>query len=187
MSDGPYRTLNMSKGWKSVGRYAEREAYSAEEVEGKVRNALSQDFRTGVPEAVLKAALETFQEGAQGLFGTSASDFNSLESPASSSTLGHAFVEQCKQVADDGMTGKEGYNEAVRRALEDLGERHVRQMREHYLRESSKSFTSRVIARVSSAISNVIQTTNAIVSDRGSVNKNVRPKKQTGVYDGVSL
>jgi hypothetical protein len=177
----------MSKGWKRVGRYAEREAYSSEDVEVKVRNALSEDFKTGVPEAVLKAALETFKETARGLFGISASDFESLEHPASSSTLGHAFVDQCKQVADSGIMGDAGYNEAVRRTLEDLGERHVRQMREHYLRESSKSFTNRVVNRVAVAISNVIQTTNAIISDKGSVNKNIRTKKQTGAYDGFAL
>ena len=59
MSDGPWKTLNMSGGWRRVASSAEMGASSTDEVAQKVRQALVDDFRE-VPAKLFPALRRAF-------------------------------------------------------------------------------------------------------------------------------
>ena len=52
MSDGPYRSLKMPRGWKKLAERADKKAYAPEEVRDALPDALEQDWRAEVPDGV---------------------------------------------------------------------------------------------------------------------------------------
>ena len=54
MSDGPHRSLPMSRGWKQLARRAANKAFSPVEVCDALPAALHQDWRTEVPKRLCR-------------------------------------------------------------------------------------------------------------------------------------
>ena len=68
MSDGPYRSLPMSRGWKRLAKFAENANFDRADTCAAATHALSATWRNEVPAAIVKGIRDVFLEREPGLF-----------------------------------------------------------------------------------------------------------------------
>ncbi len=153
MSDGPYRSLPMSRGWKRLAEYAENTNFDGADVCAAATHALTTTWRNEVPASVVKGIKDVFLEREPGLFTeTRLARIEALAIEAAGYGLGRLLVSHASCVMAEGFTGEAGVIEATRRTLESYAARAQRQIEEHYCREASARLTDQVRVRISQAI-----------------------------------
>jgi hypothetical protein len=74
MSDGPHRSLNMTRSWKRVAERSDKRSYSREEVSESFVGALEKDCRREINTAFIDTAWRIFSDPEPSLFVTKISD-----------------------------------------------------------------------------------------------------------------
>jgi hypothetical protein len=189
MSDGPYRSLPMSRAWRRLAKLAGNSNFDPADTAAAAMRALAGTWSSEVPSVLSKGLRDIFIEGRPDLFGDSQSmQAQALASAAVGFGLGRLLTEHAVVVLAEGMYGEAALTETVQRALHAYAARAARQIEEHYCREASGKLTKQVRERIAGAI--------ATTDFRGLARQcsglepkagKPRPIKHTSLDDGVPL
>ncbi|CAN5672217.1 hypothetical protein BH11PSE13_BH11PSE13_35600 [soil metagenome] len=153
MSDGPYRSLPMSRGWKQLAKFAENVNFDRADISAAASHALKTTWTKEVPAIVVKGLRDVFLEKEPGLFvDTRLARVEAVVANTAGYGLGRLLTAHASSVLAEGLTGEAGLLEAAKRTLESYGARSVRQIEEHYCRKAPVSLTAQVRTRISEAI-----------------------------------
>jgi hypothetical protein len=153
MSDGPYRSLPMSRGWKRLAKFAENANFDHADTCAAATHALATTWRKEVPAAIVNGIRDVFLEREPGLFSdVRLARINAVVSDNAGFGLGRNFGANAASVLTEGLTGEAGLAEAARRTLESYGARATRHIEEHYCREASARLTKQVRERIGQAV-----------------------------------
>ncbi|MDR7377087.1 hypothetical protein J2X19_001745 [Rhodoferax ferrireducens] len=190
MSDGPYKSLPMSRGWKRLARYAENENFDSVDTCAAANTALEGTWRKEVPTVVVNELREVFFERAPDLFNDAR--LKRIEAAAGGAAgygLARQLTAHASSVLTEGLSGEVGFLEAIKRAVWDYASRARRQMEEHYCRTASSRLTQQVRQRISQAIGAAdfegLARRWAGLDKRSSKRSVI--SKHTGLDDGVAL
>lgn len=137
MSDGPHRSLNMTRSWKRAAERSDKRSYSSEEVSESFVGALEKDCRREINPSFIDTAWRIFSDPEPSLFVAKISDQLEALRRQAGSGIGRSVLDQAIFGAERGKTGREGLVEAMKNALADRSAKAIRQIQEHYCRESS--------------------------------------------------
>ncbi|HQC97285.1 MAG TPA: hypothetical protein PK306_16405 [Aquabacterium sp.] len=153
MSDGPYRSLPMSRGWKRLAEYAENANFDSADTCAAASHALETTWRNEVPAVVVNGLRDVFLDREPGLFPDARlAKIDAVAVAAAGYGLGRQLAAHASSVLAEGLTGEAGLAEATKRALDAYAARAARQIEEHYCRKASTKLTQQVRNRISSAI-----------------------------------
>ena len=155
MSDGPHKSLPMTRGWRKVAERADKRAYSLDEIAEAMGPALEGDFRNDVPSLLISALQRVFADNRQLALFEAESTIDRIETlrpQVAGRPLGSTLLDCAADVAAHGLKGEAAVDAAVRHALEEHAQRGARQVEEHYLRESSMGRAVDVRDRITAAI-----------------------------------
>lgn len=153
MSDGPYRSLPMSRGWKRLAKFAENANFDHADTAAAATHALLTTWRNEVPAAIVKGVRDVFLEREPGLFSDMRhTRIDAVVSDNAGYGLGRMLGAHASSVLSEGLTGEAGLCEATRRTLDTYTARANRQIEEHYCREASARLTRQVRERIGQAI-----------------------------------
>lgn len=153
MSDGPYRSLPMSRAWKCLAKLAENSNFDSTDTAAAAMHALASTWGSEVPSQLSKSLRDVFLESGPGLFGDAqTTQAQALSSTAAGFGLGRLLTEHAVAVLTEGMHGEAALAETVQRALYAYAARAARQIEEHYCREASGKLTKQVRERIAGAI-----------------------------------
>lgn len=189
MSDGPYRSLPMSRDWKRLAKFSENENFDRADTCAAATRALESTWRNEVPVVVVKGIRDVFLEQQPGLFtDAQIARMRALMAESAGYGFGRLLTEHAIGVLNEGMCGEAGLTEATRRALDACSARVARQIEEHYCRKASARLTRQVRERIAQAISAADFDTLArhcAGLDRGTIRSG--SFKHTEIDDGVPL
>ncbi|MDA8450460.1 hypothetical protein M5C97_18180 [Acidovorax sp. NCPPB 3859] len=154
MSDGPYKSLPMSRSWKRLAHCAENENFNSSDTCAAANNALEVTWRQEVPTVVVNRLREVFFERVPDLFNDAR--INRIEEAAGDAVgygLARRLTVHASSVLTEGLSGEVGFLEAIKRAVWDYAARARRQIEEHYCRTASSRLTQQVRQRILQAIS----------------------------------
>lgn len=190
MSDGPYKSLPMSRSWMRLAECAENENFDEEDTRAAVNHALATTWRNDVPDEVVQGVSGVFLEREPELFiEARIARIEAVVDAAAGSGLGRLFVAYASMVLAEGLTGPAALEETAKRALMASAASHARQIEEHYCRKASSRLTSQVSNRIRHSISTADMCSLArrcCGLERRSRKSSARPK-HTGIEDGVAL
>lgn len=153
MSDGPYRSLPMSRGWKRLAEFAENVNFDRVDTSAAANHALKTSWNNEVPAIVVKGLRDVFLEKEPGLFADMRlARLEAVVADTAGYGLGRLLAAHASSVLAEGLTGEMGLTEATKRALESYAARSARQIEEHYCRKASARLTAQVRTRISDAI-----------------------------------
>lgn len=187
MSDGPYKSLKMSRSWKRLAKVAANPAHSTEEVAEAFRPALLGDWKFVRPTFAqeLRAALGDNERG--NLFAEIALAETQRLRAAASNPMESLLADQACDVARDGQVGPPAYEAAVQACLDERAVQRARQMEEHYLRESSPD-AGRLRAKLGIAMGKIGTDGLAAGIAAGAGVRSLTPKvDRSGLDEGVPL
>jgi hypothetical protein len=152
MSDGPYKTLNMSPAWKKFAELAHKPAFERDQVAATVVPALEETWREDGCAETVRALRKILGDGVQtSMFEKQrAVDLEAAQRELSAGSLmRRLIVDHVIQALANGKYGLEAVNEGVENALRDRARRGPPQVEEHYLRkQSSETLAGRVRKRM---------------------------------------
>ena len=153
MSDGPYRTLPMSKRWQTLAKCADLAGFSAENVQEAVCPALVADWRAGVPDGLVRQLLAVLDGETTGtLFPEQrVQDLATLRGKAPS-PMAALLIDCAVQALADGFDGDAALRAATEATLRERALAGVRQVEEHYRRRVDADRTDNVRCRLEAAI-----------------------------------
>lgn len=188
MSDGPHRSLPMRPGWKRVAEFSDNMAFSSGEIAKAVVPALVQDLRHEVKPVVLDEAYRLFRRHESSLFKDSLPEQLQHLRRNAGSGLEKSLLDHAMVVAERGISGRDGFAEAVKNTLVERAARGARQVEEHYCRKSAALRGQQVRERIERAIhdANLGEVSHRILNFDGTSVEN-RLSKQSGLDDGVQL
>ena len=188
MSDGPHRSLPMSKAWKELARRADNKAFDAKEVCDALPAALGADWQD-IPPDVKATVRELLDPTRPPQFAeVDKSRIERCRAATAGAPLGVALVGWAIDALNSGALNGSSLHEAVTNALLHTAFARTRQTEEHYYRKSTELRATEVRGRLDSAISQTDWSSVAsriLTSDSASAVR-LSPK-QTGLDDGVSL
>lgn len=140
MSDGPHKSLKMSRAWRNLAKHADKDVYCADDVSAALPTALSSDWKNEISSALLTAVKEVFLGKSNSLHirEIAIDQLSYAESLAVGSVFGEKLLSWSKQLIQEGKMGITALHEAVGCAALDRTASRFRQVEEHYLRESSE-------------------------------------------------
>jgi len=184
MSDGPYRSLPMSKAWRKAARIAENDAASDEEVSVAVVAALASEWDNSGCDKVLDC-VSGFVKGPQKelfsceviLQGSSAFQNGSCAQLLVDNLLMHS--------QNEGLTSI-GIDASVADTVDIQKQRFSRQVHEHYLRKTDTNVAKKVSHRILSSVDGEDRSKliHAIIN-KEDVRHLVHSIKKTGLDEGI--
>lgn len=189
MSDGPYRSLPMSRGWKRLAKFAENANFDRADTCAAATHALATTWRNDVPAAIVKGIREVFLEREPGLFpDMGLARIDAVISDNAGYGLGRTLGAHASSVLTEGLTGEAGLAEATKRTLESYGARATRHIEEHYCRKASARLTQQVRERIAQAIGTA--DLNALARQCAGLEPRARRssvRKHADIDEGVAL
>lgn len=155
MSDGPFRSLPMRRGWQDLAERADNSNFDADEIGSALAPALRQDWTEECGPELLAGIDRVVAAASQGhLFGGEDVAIDALRRIAAGFPLRGLIVDCLGQtLADDGLAGDAAKAEAVASALADWSLRSARGVEEHGLRENlNRSCAVNARQRIEAAI-----------------------------------
>lgn len=188
MSDGPYKSLKMTRSWKEVAKRSEKKSFAASEVAEALPYALQADWRDEVGNALCTRLKAIINSGQSPLFGDSLVPELEAQKMQCKGPLGALLIDYLIIAVTKGLKGDEAIVTAAAEALADRSVRGVRQIEEHYLSESSRKNSIFVRERVENGVKNTDFNSLAtrLTSDDADQNR-LTLKKKDDVDDGVNL
>ena len=189
MSDGPHRSLSMSRSWKRLAAIADNRAYSVDDVAAAFLPALDQSCREEVPEGVWQSLARIFGDKQQTLFSESrVQQVGALRSQVAGLPLGCALIDAAVLAASKGPPTEGALLSATTQALAQRAARGNKQVEEHYYRKSNERRTEKIRERLESALKRTALDTLARQHlNTGAAPKVQRLSKQAGLDDGVQI
>jgi hypothetical protein len=138
MSDGPFKSLKMRKGWQDLGDRAANSNFDPAEICNALPAALKADFDEEVLPQLLADLRRVLANADQGsLFGDQGTaELVGLKREAAGRPLAALSVECAIQTMGEERTGEAALVEAVSNALAEWCARNARGIEEHALREN---------------------------------------------------
>lgn len=138
MSDGPYKSLPMSKSWKDVAERAHKASFSDEEREQSMCVALRKDVLRNVGKDYINAIGNILVDQQQGnlLTDQAATEIDNISSQYSQSPLRDIMSANIQAALHSGKSGEQALVEGVNFTLQDYGRGCNRQVEEHYKRDA---------------------------------------------------
>jgi hypothetical protein len=153
MSDGPYKSLPMSRAWKRVAEFARNENFDADQMCEAAWRALMRDWRANVPLTLIHAVRDVFCGTQTGLFADyQTRQLDGLRGLAGTQSLARLFLDCAVVNAEAGHAGHAALIKSAVDALLARGARGARQVEEHYLRKSTAALAKTVRARLEHGI-----------------------------------
>lgn len=180
----------MRKPWKAVAEVADSQASTLPEVTPRLLNALSSDWREEVPASLVTSLREIFDGADQlAMFPEHRrADLHRLSGEATGRPLAQALIECADRTLTAGLYGAAGLEAAAQRALDLRVRRGIRQVEEHYLRESNAPRATHVRENLEQAASACdLGTWARRLSGLEQGPTTIRPTKMDGVDDGAPL
>jgi hypothetical protein len=193
VSDGPYKSLNMSPAWKRFAEWAHKPAFECEQVAANVGPALEETWREeGCAETVRRIRKILGNDLQTTMFGKTeaAADLEAARRElAAGFLMRRLIVDHVIQSVANGKLSMDALNEGIENALRDRVGRGPRQVEEHYLRkQSSEILATRVRNRMEDAISSApISALARRLSGLEPAAALSQSIKQQGIEDGVRL
>jgi hypothetical protein len=189
MSDGPHRSLPLRKAWKELAKRGDQGIYDAEQVAEAAAGALASDFRNEIKWSLVDALKSIFtgRDNSLGLPEIALQELDEVKSLAAGSVFGTNAVAWSIELINEGKFGLDAFHEAIGLAAKVRGFANVRQVEEHYLRESNQRRADHVSARLSSAISNFSEGRLGAMLVSPKSDGVRRTKKKTHLDEGVPL
>lgn len=187
MSDGPHKTLPMRSRWKALSRRADNGAFSVEDVAEAVCPALARDWSADVSDTLLRQLKAVLGGENDGLFPDQTThDLQNLQTKVNS-PMEALLVDAACDAANDGLLGQIALERAVTEALFERGLRGIRQVEEHWLRETSNKRAVNVRSRLEAAIASapIGQLTTQLLD--GADVRQIKPIRRGSVEDGAPL
>jgi hypothetical protein len=187
MSDGPYKTLNMSRSWRRLAKVAANAAHSVTEVVEAFRPALLDDWGLVRP-AFAQEVRATLGDNKLGsLFNEVTLTEAQRLRAAACNPMEALLADQACDLARGGQVGAPAYEQAVKACLDDRSIQRARQIEEHYLREQSPD-AGRLRAKLGASIDAVGTDQLAAGIAAGTGARSLAPKvDRSGLDEGVSL
>ena len=151
MSDGPHKSLPMSRGWKKVAKFADNSAYEQEEVAEAFTGALETDWKNGVSKGLLNQVLDIVDSPSL-INEVSVSAIEKLCRESSGNPVASTFLNYLMAECNSNGIANVNIPKVALNTLKDISSRHIRQMGEHYIRESNRPRSQKVVARLSDSI-----------------------------------
>lgn len=189
MSDGPYRSLPMSRSWKRLAEFSENLNFGTADTCAAAIDALDKTWRANVPTAVIGGLRNVFLEKQSGLFSDQhVEEVEALSSMVDGHGVGKLLIDHAVCVLQEGGCGETGLLAAAERTLTAWGARASRQIEEHYLRKAPALLTRQVRERVEQALGTADRRAlGRQLCDLGSGAARPRSLKHKGIDDGVPL
>ena len=173
----------------TVPERAHNTAFGPEEVRDALPEALEPDWRAEVPESLCRQVRNILGDRQISLFGDQRTErLKALRRETAGRNLSGIFLECAIQATEQGRSGDEALREAAGNALSDRALRGVRQVEEHYRRESTQYRAAHVRGRIEAGVTQLDMAGIAGRLVGTDESKGLRrPAKQTGLDDGVRL
>lgn len=153
MSDGPYRSLPMSRCWKRLAEFSENENFGDADMCAAAVEALERTCRKGLPAEVTEGLRRVFLEQQAGLFADRRPEaVEALQPLAAGNAIGKLLLDHAVCVLHEGGGGERGLTEAAERMLTAVGARATLQIEEHYVRDAAPFLTRQVVGRIEQAL-----------------------------------
>ena len=189
MSDGPHRSLPMSRGWRQFAERIYNEAFNYEEVRDALVATLKQDWGKGHMGSLVQRVRELLTDGQTDLFYDQSADrLKLLRREAARTPLQEVFLDFVDKAVAGGHSGDGAIIQAACQTLSDLATRGARQVEEHCLRKPGQRRATDVRQRIEGAIErlDIAATARHLLGmDKSEPPRSVA--KQTGLDDGVLL
>lgn len=183
MSDGPHKSLPMTRKWKKVAELADNSAFDIKDVAIATDCAIENDWKhegcAGLIEK-MKVLMDTptlFPNG----------QFESLRNMVVGKPLGGFILDSLSFAIDSGLSGLEALSKAVSMAVVDRSERAIRQVQEHYIRKSNFHRSYKVTSRISNGIRELGLEKLASRLLNPSSSRPQPRMKRTGLDEGIRL
>jgi hypothetical protein len=191
VSDGPYKSLNMTPAWKKLAEWAHKAAFEPVEVAGRVIPALEETWREEGCGDVARTIRQILGDPRQvDMFGHDKSaELEAMRRELSAgSPMRRLLFDHITQSVSNRQAGVDPVSDGVEKALRDRAARGSRQVEEHYLRKRSPDAeATRVRRRMDDAI--VGAPIAALARHLSGLDATSQPAsaKQQGLEDGVRL
>lgn len=189
MSDGPHRSLKMRPAWKTVAKFADKRAFTQEEVGGAVAAAFADDWRADVADNIAECICEVLGGQKDSLFrDQKVMQLEALRPLTAGREFAQVLLDCAIHRASSGKASADAAVEATADALAIWGARHGRHIEEHYCRESTERRADKVRGRIEGGISGT--PLGALARQLLKLESRTAPRtppKQTGLDDGVRL
>lgn len=153
MSDGPYRSLPMSRCWKRLAEFSENENFGSADMCVAAVKALERTCRKGLPAEVTEGLRSVFLEQQPGLFANQRTEaVEALRPLAAGNAIGKLLLDHAASVLHEGGGGESGLTEAAVRMLTAVGASFTLQIEEHYVRDAIPTLTRQVVSRIEQAL-----------------------------------
>lgn len=187
MSDGPYKSMKMSRPWKALAKIAANAAHSVAETAEAFQPALLTEWSAVRPAFAreIRAALGDDDRG--NLFPeVAAAEIRRLRASAQNPVEALLAAQAC-DVARDGQVGPAAYELAIKATLDERALYRSRQMEEHYLGERS-SDAGQLRAKLHGAIPSIgTDRLAAGIAAGEGVRSLVQKADRSGLEEGPSL
>lgn len=189
MSDGPHRSLNKRPAWKRVAEFADKRAFTQEEVGHAVAAAFADDWRVDVAPNIAECICDVLGGQKDSLFrDQKIMQLEALRPLTAGRELAQVLLDCAIQRAVSGEPTADAAVEAASDALEIWGARHGRHIEEHYRRESTERRAHKVRDRIEQGIGGTPRA--GLARQLLKLEPKTAPRtppKQTGLDDGVRI
>ena len=187
MSDGPHRSLPMSRAWKRVAEWADNDAFSSGEVHEALGVALVRDCGTEIDQAFLRDVRAALGERATLLFKSDIGAVVDAFRPNATSSMDRAVLDNLCVLSAEDVGDADLLVNALAAVVTDRAACCARQAEEHYLRNAGSDRAEHLRDRLDHAIMTMPaqQVASAVLNPEQKKKKATR--KRRGIDDGVEL
>ena len=191
MSDGPHKSLGMRPGWKKFAKRADKAAYEPDQVAEALPDALGDDWRAERCGALVDEIRATLDDRRQAqLFDQN----NEGRLAALKNVTGAGYplrrllLDNIEQAVESGLATNDAILEGTKNTLQDRSLRGLREVEEHYQRESTDKRAAKVRDRMESghAQTSFDGLARNLLKTEGS-SPSPSPAKRDGLDEGVRL
>lgn len=188
MSDGPHRSLPMSRGWKKLAERADNAACVPEEIRDALLPALAHDWSSDIPHDFIQG-IEAVSRDQPGLFrDDKLSRLESLRSLTAGHGLARLVLDCAMETAATNGDAGDLSLDAVSKALEIRAARGAHQVEEHYCRRSNAPRAQKVRSGIEDGIAIApLKDLARQLLKRDSVPARRSAPKKRGLDEGVKL
>lgn len=191
MSDGPHKSLNMSRKWKRFAESAASDTYSYEDTESRLCEGVAEDWQVDVSPRLLRALQPLLEEAQPTLFGDhEIPDLTPLiRDDPECKVFARRVVEFAQHALQEGNIGPGALRAVVELALQDRVTSRMAQVEEHYLRSAEIGGAATIRAQNAKLLnSTALKDLAKKICDGGRISS-IAPltRKHEGVDDGVTL
>ena len=187
MSDGPYKSSNMSPAWKRVAKVAGNRNHTLAEVAEAFRPALLEDLRA-VGSDFMSGVRSALGDTDRGLLFPEVAQAEVERLRGSADTpVKELLLDVARDLVRDGRVGLKAFEGALTATLDEWALRRCRQTEEHYKRVAPRAAAS-LRARLNGAFGAIGTDQMAAGIVGGATSRSIAPKAdRSGLDEGVPL